>query len=298
METKTVLCRVPLIVISVTAIICNTAIIIFQSRKNIINGRIRYFLFSLVAIDLIYSAFIMLLIPMSVTQSTTSNNIQRAKSIGAVVRALGVSFTFIQMFTQAAIAVERFIAVKFPILYRNSLSKVNRKSTILGIWVVSLSLNAAFTFPAVLYGYSRVVMIAFGMIYALLMILVAAMYALITLQVRKGNRRIGMRNQDDPDEDQSGRRERASRQERDTMVLSVAIVATYFVLNTTLVVYVSFFEGTGSMPIVARSCDTNNDIFGHVAIGLSLCNRALNPIIYFYLSYRMSKRQQATNRAN
>ena len=291
METKTVFCKVPLITISVSAIICNIAIIIFQHRKNIINGRIRYFLFSLVAIDLIYSSFVILMIIISVTQSTSSNNTPRHKTIDATFRSLAISFIHIQLFTQTAIAVERFIAAKFPIVYRNSLSKVNRKIVIVGLWIGSLSLSTAITFPAILYDYPRVVMIICGIIYTLSMILVVTMYLLMTIQIRKGNRRITMRDQDNPGGDQSRRRERERRQERNTIVLSVTIVVTYFVLNTTLVVYASFFdEGTESTPIAARSCDTNNGIFANIAFGLAVFNRAFDPILYYYLWYRLNKR--------
>ena len=118
-NTSTVLCKVPLINISISAITCNIAIaiIIFQRRKNIINTRICYFLFSLVAIDLIYSSFIILIIMMSIAQSTTPNNIQRPKRTDAPVRSLTISFTHIQLCTQTAIAVERAIADKFSLLY-------------------------------------------------------------------------------------------------------------------------------------------------------------------------------------
>ena len=87
-STSTVLCKVPLINISISAITCYIAIaiIIFQRRKKIINSRIRYFLFRLVAIDLIYSSFIILIIMISIAQSTTSNNIQRPKRTDSIQR--------------------------------------------------------------------------------------------------------------------------------------------------------------------------------------------------------------------
>ena len=293
MEKETIYCKIPLLTISVSAIVCNFITIAIQRKKNIINGPIRHLLYSLVSIDISHSLLIFVITLKSMTNGDSPGHKSTQSLPQVIIRTLGFSFTLVQLFTQTAIAMERFIAVKFPIKYRNSLSKVNRKIAVVAIWLVSVLLGIAVTFPSMFLGYPRVNTIICSVTYITSMILVAAMYVSMALEIRHGNNRVNNGNRNNPVARARGREERARLQERDTWVLSIAIVGTYFILNTALIINTAFFEEVGeTRPMVARPCNTKQDIFSNVAFGLVAFNKVFDPLLYFYAKYRMDKRRR------
>ena len=299
MANDAITCSSPLAAVTASAIACNLVMIILHHRKKIISGGIRYFLYNLVSADMAYSMVIFAMTVKLLHQNNTEEYTNASSITKAKIRCLCFSLTHIQLLTQIAIAVERFVASAYPIVYRNSSMKKNRKIVTVGIWLFSLSFGASVTFPSILYGYSRVIPIVCGCMYFISLILVATMYGLTTLQVIKGNRRvIENSNQNNP-EGSRNRRQRAKHQEHSTMIYSLAIVTTYFILNTPLTVY-TFLSDTQdtSIPLFARPCATKNGLFANVALGLAALNRFFDPLLYFYLKYHLSKNNTAQVEVN
>ena len=74
------------------------------------------------------------------------------------------------------------------------------------------------------------------------------------------------------------------------MIFSTAIVTTYFILNTPFIIYAFVFDTKDtSIPMFARSCNTTNGLVANIALGLAALNRFFDPLIYFYLRYRLSR---------
>ena len=300
MATDTVICKSPLATVSASAIACNLVMIILHHRKKIINGGIRHFLYNLISVDMAYSTFIFTMTIKLIQQNNAEEYTNASRITQATIRCICFGLTHIQLLTQIAIAVERFVASAYPIIYRNSSSKINRKIVNVGIWLFSLLLGAAVTFPSILYGYARVIPVTCGSMYLISLILVATMYGQVTLHVIKSNERVSEgSNRNNPGESSRNRRQRAKHQERNTMIFSTAIVTTYFILNTPFIIYTFVFDTKDtSIPMFARSCNTTNGLFANVALGLAALNRFFDPLIYFYLRYRLSRRKEVRFEVN
>lgn len=208
-----------------------------------------------------------------------------------IIRFLGFNFSHAQLITQVSIASERFVAVKFPIKYRNHQSKLNRKIVSIVIWIVSALFSIAVTLPSLILGYPRVIGTVCCATYTISLILVTEMYLMTTLEVRKAKKRVQKTR--NPRRDGRDQLARARSHENETLILSAAIVGAYFTLNTTLIVYTAFYEGVeASKPMLARSCYTTDGKLAHIAIGLASLNKLVDPLMYFYLKFYMNRRKQ------
>ena len=280
-------CKIPLLTISSAAIIGNLLMIIFAFKRKLLNGSIKYIIYSLGLVDVLLSLLILVRTTIAIMQGEHGHGMSSAGHLS--FRFIGFWFTIVQLTTQTAIACERYITVKFPIIYRNTLANASRKGILLSIWLGSAAVTLAVVIPSIVLGHPRAISIFCLAIYSLAMILTAGMYIFIFQTVQDNNMK--MRQMADSTGYASKKRQEISRvNEEELLYLTVGIISTYFILNTPLIVFSTFFDHSSRiLCLVALPCDTTNGVFANVVIGLVSLNKVCDPILYFLARYRTKK---------
>ena len=270
--------------------------ITFAYKRQLLNGSIRYLIYNLGLVDILFSLLIFTRTTITAVKGAHGHGMPSTGHL--VFRFIGFTFTAVQLTTQTAIACERFIAVKFPTAYR-SMANASRKWILVSVWLGSAAVGLVVVIPSIVLGYPRAISIFCCGVYSLAMILTAGMYLFMLKELR--DNRIKMRKTaNSSTTDASKKRQALSRaQEQEILFLAVGIVSTYFFLNTPLNVYSAFYESSSRVAsLVAQPCYTTNGVFANVAIGLASLNKFFDPILYFYMRYRMTKRRENKAKAS
>ena len=288
-------CKIPLLTTSIAAIIGNTLMITLACKRQLLSGSIRYLIYNLGLVDSLFSLLIFTRTMITAVKGAHGHGMPSTGHL--IFRFIGFTFTVVQLTTQTAIACERFIAVKFPIIYR-SMANSSRKWILVSVWLGSAAVGLAVVIPSIFLGYPRAISIFCCGVYSLAIILTTGMYLFMLKELRDNNKK--MRKTADSTTDASKKSQEATRaQEQEIFYLAVGIVSTYFFLNTPLNVYTAFYESSSRVAsLVAQPCHTTNGVFANVAVGLASLNKFFDPILYFYMRYRMTKRRENKAKAN
>ena len=261
--------------------------ITFAIKRKLLNGSIRYIIYSLGLVDVIFSLLFLVRITIAIMQGNHGHGISSAGHLS--FRFIGFLLTIVQLTTQMAIACERFIIAKSPIIYRNTLANASRKEILLSIWLGSAAVTLAVVIPSIVVGHPRAISIFCLTIYSLAMTLTAGMYIFTFKTVHDNN--MQMRKMGDSTGDASKKCQKISQvHEEQLLYMAVRITSTYFILNTPLIVFSTFFDNSSRIVcLAALPCNTANGVFANVAIGLTSLNKVCDPILYFHTRYRTKK---------
>lgn len=296
MDAQFPYCKIPLLTISSAAIIGNVLMITFAVKRQLLNGSISYLIYSLGLVDILFSSLVLTRTTITAVKGAHGHGMPSTGHL--IFRFIGFTFTIVQLTTQTAIGCERFVTVKFPIIYRSTLANSSRKWILLSIWIGSAAAGLAVVIPSILLGYPRAISIFCCGVYSLAMTLTAGMYLFMFKEVRDNNKRM-RKTADSTGDANKKRQEKSHIQEQEIFYLAVGIVSTYFVLNTPLNIYSAFYESSSRVAsLVAQPCNTTNGVFANIAICLASLNKFCDPILYFYVRYRMTKRRNNQVKAN
>lgn len=270
-------CKLPTSIVSLTANLSNIAMIILIQVTNKLNGPMKTWITNLGIINALFSLTISARSVMS-TFAVSQSHLTQTTEI--IVMSFGTFMTIVQLASQAAIALERLLVVRFPIEYRSRYSKTDRKIPAFLIWVGSAVLGIFIGGSSIQFHIPLLFSTCTWVFFTGIFVVQVWSYVFVLREIKASSRQIKQMmapaNQRVPVIEAKRRK-----QERQLHILAAGITLSYICCNFPFMVFVGFYE----VKMESQTCYTKEGLFYTLSLGFVCLNLLIDPLWYFFLSF-------------
>ena len=257
------------IVLSITASLGNTLILIALHKVSSVHPPTKLLFRCLAVTDLCVGVIVQPIYVMNLLDiytATITINSSITHYLGEIQRALSFALCGISVFTSTAISVDRFLALKMGVTYRQVVSLKRVRSAITFFWLVGFSVGLWRWFWSLRIAYATAVIFA-----VLSLVISVFFYTKIYLRLQQHQTQVQHVHQGQPN------------REGNPLIITQYKKTVYsiaWVQLAMVVCYVPFIISTIIIPLTKEWTGVTLDIVWASAVTLLYFNSSLNPILY------------------
>ena len=257
------------IVLSITTSLGNTLILIALHKVSSVHPPTKLLFRCLAVTDLCVGVIVQpiyVMILLDIYTATITINSSITHYLGEIQRALSFALCGISVFTSTAISVDRFLALKMGVRYRQVVSLRRVRTAIKCFWLIGISVGLSGCFWSVRIAYTT------GVIFAALSVVISVFfYTKIYLRLQQHQTQVEHVHEGQP-----------NRQGIPLIITQYkkTVYSIAWVQLAMVVCYVPFIISTIIIPLTKEWTGVTLDIVWASAVTLHYLNSSLNPILY------------------